>query len=66
MAAMYGVTAVHACFGDVELAQMTLRGGLGYGMMMSWCRDGKRYESFGWWFLWYCFSYSALLAARQG
>lgn len=28
-AALYGQTAVHAAFGDVELAQMTLRGGAG-------------------------------------
>ena len=25
-AALYGITAVHAAFGDVELAQMSLRG----------------------------------------
>jgi hypothetical protein len=30
-AALYGCTAVHAAFGDVELAQMTLRGGLQLG-----------------------------------
>ncbi len=28
-AALFGVTAVHASFGDVELAQMTLRGARG-------------------------------------
>ncbi|GLC41098.1 hypothetical protein PLESTB_000943000 [Pleodorina starrii] len=34
-AALFGVTAVHAAFGDVELAQMTLREGL---------RNGLEYE----------------------
>ncbi|GBF90005.1 hypothetical protein Rsub_02711 [Raphidocelis subcapitata] len=31
-AALYGSTAVHASFGDIELAQITLREGLKYGL----------------------------------
>lgn len=30
--ALYGATVVHASFGDIELAQMTLREGLDYGL----------------------------------
>ena len=30
--ALFGATAVHASFGDVELAQMSLRDGIGQGL----------------------------------